>query len=1427
MKDFFISYNKADREVAAWIDQQLRAAGYSTTFQLTDMPPGSAFVNEMDKAIEENAGLIAVLSPDYLKAPHCKAEWQAFYQKDPNGEHRALILVHVRKCEPKGLLAQRVYIDLVGKTGEEAKRILLAGIKAAREKLELPARYPLDDLLNRYFNQLRQKVSTVRIFGDAGSHPLDQVFVELSINEEYDRRPNQAEFLGLMDAELRRMRSVFGDAEQYREGADDVDQRAFAKTKRTIKPDDLLHHHTHAVVTGAPGCGKTTLLRYLTWQTLKAWRDAFVVPPSGSATQAQPPEGGTTNARFPVFIELKQLTATAFQQAQGQLEELLFAVGIAATLKPGQAESETLKDYFFNLLRAGRVAIFLDGLDEVSGASFFRELQKDTQAFLHSVYAVNTVIISTRPFALTHFADAKEMEILPLNPRQIEQFIAHYYRDVPERQQFQRELQRRRELRELARVPALLGFILQLWRKHGSVTDGKLELYEQITHELAQQLDREKEGVAPDREWLVPDKDGSLKLDLLRQLAFNQLFNGLIHPPYEVGGSTNDVDRLVFTSEQLRAQAAAFARTLKEREGLIINPRNLAEDVKATALLRQVGTDHYAFAHLTLQEYLAAWQLAKRDNGDTSERIFCRAYFNPMLAEMEVLPMVLGLVNEPDKLYEVLEQLPESLSLAGLRLRARGLGYAAVSRQTLKLMVDRLDVFISLNVEDMRCYHAAVLKAYAYASGKDLDEILKHIAQSLEADRSDYERECAVEALSLFHFEEAAALLQKALSDPNAEVRIRAAASLSWHDLDSSISILKKELGNTDERIKENIVYTAWQLIGESATEVLIEALNDESASVRSQAIEALGSIGGEKAVSGLVNHLQVGRTDDAENIVDALGNIGNKGVLNILFQHLGQPTCQAKRQIIRTLGQIGDSCAVPYLLSVVEGKKTDCRIEAVEALGRIPSKEQIEPLRKLLDETRKGWLKNLNAKFYILSTYPETLLIKTTSSLLKLDDETGVPVLLDVLERGDDYLKAEAVRALEELDDAAIRAALLKAWEKTKAQYEKVRQQTKVVSSKPELLANLANALTKLGEVQVISALVEWLDDPQFFCSSLVMQSPSAAVINALGRGKGKEATEGFIKIFQKGGLFSQPGALLVLGNIQDKYSVAGLLRGFLISQRFIQARTVSRILSMDDETISEGLALAFFDTNKRVRRKAVEFIPYYSKDLSLIERLRAFATNDSSLRAKLSAIHSLGSFECKLQHFDIPIPTTPTNDYSPHSPPPLLTAQERAELETRIAAEYQEVLHSNDARQKGKALEELLATLFAGIPGFTVNERNYHTATEELDLVLRNASADPFWRELGSLILVEAKHWQAQRVGKNEYVQFYRKLEARGGHCTLGFLVCTERFAETFHLEALRDSKDRLRVVPIDGDDLQRLVEAEDRSTILRSFVERAVLQ
>ena len=49
-KDFFISYNKADRAWAEWIAWTLEEAGYSTTIQAWDFQAGGNFVLEMQKA---------------------------------------------------------------------------------------------------------------------------------------------------------------------------------------------------------------------------------------------------------------------------------------------------------------------------------------------------------------------------------------------------------------------------------------------------------------------------------------------------------------------------------------------------------------------------------------------------------------------------------------------------------------------------------------------------------------------------------------------------------------------------------------------------------------------------------------------------------------------------------------------------------------------------------------------------------------------------------------------------------------------------------------------------------------------------------------------------------------------------------------------------------------------------------------------------------------------------------------------------------------------------------------------------------------------------------------------------------------------------------------------------------------------------------
>ena len=1058
MKDFFISYNKADRNIALWIAQQLRSHGYSAIIQAEDMPPGSNFVREMDNACKEAAQVILVLSPDYLKSAYTQPEWHAFFSKDPTGDKRLLVPVRVRDCQLDGLLAQIVYIDLAGKDGDAAAEALLEGIQLSRTESQLPVRFPVDELIERYCKRLEEKVSRVYLFGEEQSRPLDQVFVELTINEDYERRPNQAEFLGLMDAELRKMRSVFGDADEHPDRMETGEfDRAIAKPKRTIKPDELLRPRTHAVITGAPGCGKTTLLRYLAWQTLKQWQ-ALRVPPSGGdggaaaprlAREPLPPEGGTPNARFPVFLELKQLIAADFQPAQ--LEDLLFKKAIDAAIKPrDEAERAAIKQYFLDLLRAGRVAIFLDGLDEVSGASFFKDLQTAVQEFLQSAYGGNTVILSTRPYALRQIGDAKMMEIQPLSPRQIEQFIEHYYRDVPERQQFQRELQRRRELRELARVPALLGFILQLWRKRGSVTDDRLELYAQIALELAQQLDSEKEGIAPEREWLVEDKTGSLKLDLLRQLAFNQLFKGLIRPPYDISGGGKDVDRLVFTSEQLRAEAAEFARTLKEREGLTINPRNLAEDVKATALLRQVGADHFAFAHLTLQEYLAASVLARRDD---CMQVFCRAHFNSSLAEMEALPMALGLVSSPEFFYEELEQLPESLNYTNLRLRGRGLGYGAqVSQLVVETMADRLVDFVAERRNEEAPYRDLVVRAFAKSN--KCSPIVERITLLLDSvDCGNYENRCvrsnAVEALGQFGIERAIPILIKILRDESSYERGEAAKALGEIGSEQAVPILIRVLGDEDNDIVKNAVEALGKIGSEQAVPALAQVLRGENEDVVKSAAKALGEIGGDRAIPFLTQVMrQAVQNDDddlLESICEALLKIQDEQTVSLTFFN---STINSLRNSIRALqdedrnvrrhaagllnqksgGELEVMSQVLY--RVLSNDDSRAQENLAEAFVRIAEDHHeqtlswykqtllqcLQSVPKVLEEI--GSVPTVAALAQALRSENNLLRRFAAAALVNIGDEQAIPALAQTFHSEDHVVRDMAALILEQIND-------------------------------------------------------------------------------------------------------------------------------------------------------------------------------------------------------------------------------------------------------------------------------------------------------------------------------------------------------------------------------------------------------------------------
>jgi hypothetical protein len=132
--DVFVSYTGADQAWAEWIADQLEDAGHTTLLQAWDFRPGSDFVHQMQQATTSAQRTVAVLSPAYFGSKFGEAEWQAAFAKDPTGELGLLVPVRVQDFQPPGLLASRVYIDLVGLDEAAAATRLWAGLSKGRTR---------------------------------------------------------------------------------------------------------------------------------------------------------------------------------------------------------------------------------------------------------------------------------------------------------------------------------------------------------------------------------------------------------------------------------------------------------------------------------------------------------------------------------------------------------------------------------------------------------------------------------------------------------------------------------------------------------------------------------------------------------------------------------------------------------------------------------------------------------------------------------------------------------------------------------------------------------------------------------------------------------------------------------------------------------------------------------------------------------------------------------------------------------------------------------------------------------------------------------------------------------------------------------------------------------------------------------------------
>src|SRR3954451_20950744 len=139
-RDFFVSFNQADRDWATWIAWVLEANGFAVFFQDWDFR--GSFVEQMDQAHRRTQATIAALSDSYLASGFARSEAWARLAQDPVGRGDRLIPFKVGSITDPGLLGHFAYTDFTDCNEAEAKRRLLARVSIGRGKPTTPPDFP-------------------------------------------------------------------------------------------------------------------------------------------------------------------------------------------------------------------------------------------------------------------------------------------------------------------------------------------------------------------------------------------------------------------------------------------------------------------------------------------------------------------------------------------------------------------------------------------------------------------------------------------------------------------------------------------------------------------------------------------------------------------------------------------------------------------------------------------------------------------------------------------------------------------------------------------------------------------------------------------------------------------------------------------------------------------------------------------------------------------------------------------------------------------------------------------------------------------------------------------------------------------------------------------------------------------------------------
>lgn len=167
----------------------------------------------------------------------------------------------------------------------------------------------------------------------------------------------------------------------------------------------------------------------------------------------------------------------------------------------------------------------------------------------------------------------------------------------------------------------------------------------------------------------------------------------------------------------------------------------------------------------------------------------------------------------------------------------------------------------------------------------------------------------------------------------------------------------------------------------------------------------------------------------------------------------------------------------------------------------------------------------------------------------------------------------------------------------------------------------------------------------------------------------------------------------------------------------------------------------------------------------------------------------------------------------------------ENRSELKNALLENYANAKNDTDTYSKGEKFEHFVSLLFQSIGFNSIQKRVIDRSQNEVDLVIRNEIDDNFINKFGKYILVECKNKPTTKVDKNTFIVFNEKIKNTNGLVELGILATTGYLTKTTYTEAIRNSKEKSKIIFLSNNEFEKLIISDDRLGSFKSIIDEQV--